>query len=56
MNINDFNWNVFKGLNDYNIITLTSINKSNDETDDLIFETILKGAEAKLNESILSYI
>ena len=39
-----------------NVITLNTIDTSNDENDDVLFITILKEVEAKMRESILSYM
>ena len=49
-------WNVFSGLNGQHIIILRMRNTSNDENNSFIFATMLKGAEARMSENIISYI
>ena len=39
-----------------NVITLDTIDTSNDENDDVLFIKFLKEVEAKMRESILSYM
>ena len=49
------NWNIFEGLNDWNIITLVTQTKNkNIDKEDEAFRTILRGVETRMSEKILS--
>ena len=53
MNKKCLNWNIFQGLNDWNIITFQSKN-NNSGKDDEAFKTILRGVETRMSEKILT--
>ena len=49
------NWNIFEGLNDWNIITLVTQTKNeNIDKEDELFRTILRGIEIRMSKKILS--
>ena len=49
------NWNIFEGLNDWNIITLVTQTKNkNINKENEAFRTILRGVETRMSEKILS--
>ena len=55
MNKKCLNWNIFKGLNDWNIIALVTQTKNkNSEKDDEEFKTIIRGLATRMSEKILT--
>ena len=53
--INEMNWNIFEGLNDWNIITLVTQTKNiNSEKDDEAFKIIIRGGETRMSEKLLT--
>ena len=54
MNKKYLNWNIFEGLNDWNIIILVTQNKNkNIEKGNEDFKTILRRVETRMSEKIL---
>ena len=45
---------IFIGLNDWSIILLITSNTINDEKDDMVFVTILKGVDSRISDKIIS--
>ena len=55
VNNSSFHWNVLNGLNDWNVLSLTTTHTSNAENNNLVFKTIVKGVGASISKNILSY-
>ena len=45
---------IFIGLNDWSIILLITSNTINDEKDDMVIVTILKGVDSRISNKIIS--